>query len=447
MANKAFLVRDGLRSGTTLVIDSAGNWVGNTITETYGGTNQTTYTTGDILYASGANTLGKLAIAGNGDVLTLAGGVPTWATPVSAPNSFGFVTGDSGSVPADKTSDTVQITGGTGITTSVTGSPAVLVITNDSPNVDQNIWLTIAADSGGPVAANTTSDTLTLAGGTNISSAIAGDTVTFNWSATLNELSDVVAGSPAIGAVLYNDGTNWVKLDRGTNGQVLTMGSPLLPAWQTNAGVQNLWLNIAADTGGPVAANTTTDTLTFTGGVGITTSISGDTVTITNDGSLTPGDGLQTGAGSPLTIEVDSTVARMNQTNTGTFITDIVDLGVIGTLAVSTLTTTALTQVAVASFALATYRSAEFTVQATQGSNYHTTKLLAVHDGVNADSSEYGTITMPSFFGSPATGSPAISGVQATYTVDINGGNLRLLATPVTTSSTVFKVTAHLTKV
>ncbi|KKM64812.1 hypothetical protein LCGC14_1497530, partial [marine sediment metagenome] len=64
-----------------------------------------------------------------------------------------------------------------------------------------------------------------------------------------------------------------------------------------------------------------------------------------------------------------------------------------------------------------------------------------------ADSSEFGTITMPSFFGSPAVGSPANSGVQATYAVDISGGNLRLLATPKTTSSTVFKVTAQLTKV
>lgn len=47
--------------------------------EVYGGTGQTTFSTGDILYASGSNTLAKLAAGTNGDVLTLASGVPSWA--------------------------------------------------------------------------------------------------------------------------------------------------------------------------------------------------------------------------------------------------------------------------------------------------------------------------------------------------------------------------------
>jgi len=47
--------------------------------EVYGGTGQTTYSTGDILYASGSNTLAKLAAGTNGNVLTLAAGVPSWA--------------------------------------------------------------------------------------------------------------------------------------------------------------------------------------------------------------------------------------------------------------------------------------------------------------------------------------------------------------------------------
>jgi hypothetical protein len=47
------------------------------ITETHGGTAQTTYTAGDILYASGANTLAKLPVSTNGKVLTLAAGIPS----------------------------------------------------------------------------------------------------------------------------------------------------------------------------------------------------------------------------------------------------------------------------------------------------------------------------------------------------------------------------------
>ena len=34
---------------------------------------------GDVLYASGANTLAKLAKGSDTDVLTLASGVPSWA--------------------------------------------------------------------------------------------------------------------------------------------------------------------------------------------------------------------------------------------------------------------------------------------------------------------------------------------------------------------------------
>ncbi len=59
MAKKEFEIRHGLISGSTLVINSAGSWIGNTITETKGGTAQTTYASGDILYASSANTLKK----------------------------------------------------------------------------------------------------------------------------------------------------------------------------------------------------------------------------------------------------------------------------------------------------------------------------------------------------------------------------------------------------
>jgi len=40
-------------------------------------------TTGDIIYASGANTPARRGIGSSGDVLTVSGGVPTWATPVT----------------------------------------------------------------------------------------------------------------------------------------------------------------------------------------------------------------------------------------------------------------------------------------------------------------------------------------------------------------------------
>lgn len=52
-----------------------------------GGTGFSTYTTGDILYASASNVLSKLGIGSTGQVLTVAGGVPTWAPVPSTASS------------------------------------------------------------------------------------------------------------------------------------------------------------------------------------------------------------------------------------------------------------------------------------------------------------------------------------------------------------------------
>lgn len=62
------------------------------VDETNGGTAQTTYATGDILYASAADTLSKLTIGSAGEVLTVTGGVPTWE-----PNASGDVSGPGSS--------------------------------------------------------------------------------------------------------------------------------------------------------------------------------------------------------------------------------------------------------------------------------------------------------------------------------------------------------------
>lgn len=56
------------------------NNIGGTLSATKGGTGQTGYTTGDILYASNATTLSKLPIGTTGQVLKVSGGVPSWGT-------------------------------------------------------------------------------------------------------------------------------------------------------------------------------------------------------------------------------------------------------------------------------------------------------------------------------------------------------------------------------
>lgn len=62
---------------------------GGVVAPTSGGTGISTYTTGDILYASAANTLSKLPIGSAGEVLTVAGGIPDWL-PASAGSAAYF---------------------------------------------------------------------------------------------------------------------------------------------------------------------------------------------------------------------------------------------------------------------------------------------------------------------------------------------------------------------
>ena len=74
-------------SGSTGLTATAQNFNGTanvslplagTLTEGFGGTNQSTYTTGDILYASASNTLSKLPIGTAKQTLHIVGGVPAW---------------------------------------------------------------------------------------------------------------------------------------------------------------------------------------------------------------------------------------------------------------------------------------------------------------------------------------------------------------------------------
>jgi hypothetical protein len=80
---------------------STGTWNATAISAVTGGTGQTGYATGDVLYASSTTALSKLAAGSDGKVLTLASGIPSWQTPTT-----GTVTSVSG------TTNRVTSTGG-----------------------------------------------------------------------------------------------------------------------------------------------------------------------------------------------------------------------------------------------------------------------------------------------------------------------------------------------
>lgn len=63
-----------------------------TLVAANGGTSFSTYTTGDMLYSSATNVLSKLGVGTTGQILTVAGGVPTWA---AAPPSGASISNDT----------------------------------------------------------------------------------------------------------------------------------------------------------------------------------------------------------------------------------------------------------------------------------------------------------------------------------------------------------------
>ena len=78
------------------------------------------------------------------------------------------------------------------------------------------------------------------------------------------------------------------------------------------------------------------------------------------------------------------------------------------------------------------YRSVEYTIQASQGSNYQAVKILTIHDGTNAYDTQYGNI---------------YNTEVATFDVDISGGNVRLVATASSTSTTNYTVNFIATRI
>jgi hypothetical protein len=73
----------------------------NALGATYGGTAQSTYAQGDIVYASAANTLAKLGIGASTFILTSNGTIPQWVAPssISVLTATNLAGGAAGSVP------------------------------------------------------------------------------------------------------------------------------------------------------------------------------------------------------------------------------------------------------------------------------------------------------------------------------------------------------------
>ena len=93
-----------------LAVDLGASSITGTLAVGNGGTNITSYGTGEILYSSGGS-LTKLGIGSTGQVLTVAGGNPSWAAASGGGGDITLGTGTTGDYVS-------TITGGNGITST-----------------------------------------------------------------------------------------------------------------------------------------------------------------------------------------------------------------------------------------------------------------------------------------------------------------------------------------
>ncbi len=97
-----------------------------------------------------------------------------------------------------------------------------------------------------------------------------------------------------------------------------------------------------------------------------------------------------------------------------------------GLITSASTTTTTTSETTIDSFTKTVYRSAKYQVQVTRGSAYQVTEISIIHDGTNSYGTEYATIK---------TGESL-----SAFTTDIDSNDVRLRATPTSSSSTTFKM-------
>ena len=170
----------------------------------------------------------------SGQVLKYDGA--NWINSAVPLNAFGTITvsGSGINIAPDQLNDTLTFIASTGISMTADAGTDTITITNTAPNVTQNVFTTVAVAGQTSVTADSSTDTLTLVAGANVT----------------------------------------ITTDSGTDSITI------------NAGQSNSFVSIAVAGQSPVLADSTSDTLTLVGsGITITTDSVTDTITFSNAGS------------------------------------------------------------------------------------------------------------------------------------------------------------------
>ena len=470
-------------SGTGGVVFGALSFAGNNITGTRSNEDINLIPSG-----SGGVVIGGLSFAGNNitgtrsndDINLIPGGTGDVVLSALRVNGTTLNSSDSGKITI---AEAVDVTGATMLGALVfSAGGATVTETLDEDNmasdsatklatqqsIKKYVYDSVTAedldfqgDSGGALNIDLDSETLDIAGGTNITTTGSGNTLTIALDASLAGLTSVGVGSLTLAGNDITSSSNAdINITPGGTGTIvisdLTIDSNIsITDNEIKATVSNSNLEISASGTGQVVMakadiNSGTIDNTIIGG---TTPLAGTFTTLTANTSavidgVTISDNIVTtnASNSPLVltgngsggVNISGFTFPISDGSSGQFISTN-GLGVLSfatagatldysdiadaTTSVGTSTTTVIN-----TFAHASYRSCKYFISITDATNtrYEILEANVTHDGTNAFISTFGSTTN-------------YTGGLATYTADINGSNVEVKVTNISADTCVFK--------
>ena len=371
-------------------------------------------------------------------------------------------------IEADSTTDTLTFAAGTGITLTTTPGTDTLTITNSATG--DNAFGTIAVSGQSNVAADSTNDTLTLEAGSGITltTDASNDKVTIAGGSGSVFTTDLFTASGSGSALLaytlskapasedelicFIEGVYQNKNSYALSGTTLTFDSGIV------SGQEIVVHHIGA---GVVGQSPTIDTFTGNGSTTAYTlsfappnenflqvywdgvyqhhteySVSGTTLTFTAAAPSSTAIEVHIPSVNGIGTPSDATVTPA-KLSTGGPSWDTNSNQIVGSHYTRSDTTSISSTSAstVATHAIATFRSVNYKVQVTQGTDYYQSEINVIHDGSTAYITEFGIIDTD-----PTNVSPAFSAT-------INSGNLLLQVTMPSNASATIKVLSTATTV